>query len=130
MIYAAAGPLLSPGSKKWKSMLLKEILISKKWNFLATKKLTKTFWNFLAPKNLIKLFYTLHKTPLGEAGCLSNFIYLLVAQASIFLNLPPFPQHSQLGHAWYLQKIHFQNYSFKKIDSWKKKKNQNCSPKK
>ena len=55
----------------------KNIYILAKWNFLAPKRLHKTFFNFLSPKNLIKLFYTLDKTLLGETGCLSNLYYLL-----------------------------------------------------
>ena len=51
-------------------------------------------WNFLATENSIKLFYTLDITPLGEAGCLSNFYYLLAAQSSI---------------------INFKNYSLEKL---------------
>ena len=35
----------------------KEFLYFSKWNFLASKKLNKTFLNFLAQNNLIKLPY-------------------------------------------------------------------------
>ena len=35
--------------------------------------------------------FTLEKTPLGEAGCLSNLYYLLAAQGSSFLIHQPFP---------------------------------------
>ena len=44
-------------------------------------------------KNLINLFYTLNKTPLGEAGSLSNLYFLLAVQVS---------------------RLHFQNSSLKK----------------
>ena len=49
------------------------------------KNLIKLFKTLSPQKNVIKLFYTLNKTPLGEAGCLSNLYYLLVAQPSIFV---------------------------------------------
>ena len=65
------------------------------------KKLNKTFLKFLAPKKL-------NKTSLGETGWLNNLYYLLAAQALSFLI------HSQLGHTWYPQKIHFQICSLKK----------------
>ena len=57
-----------------------------------------------------------------------------------FFNSPPFPKHIQLGHTWYPQKVHFQDYSFKKLIlrkntfskllPQKKKKKKKCSEKK
>ena len=52
------------------------------------KKLNKTFLNFIAPKKLNKNFYTIDKTTVGETGYLSNFHYLLAAEASSFLIYP------------------------------------------
>ena len=40
---------------------------------------------------LCYFFYTLNKTPLGEATCLSNLQYLLTAQVFSFLIHAPFP---------------------------------------
>ena len=49
-------PLLSPNSKKQKENLpWKKFLYFRKLNFLASKKLNKTYLNFLAQKNLIRL---------------------------------------------------------------------------
>ena len=52
------------------------------------KKLNKTFLNSIAPQKINKTFYTINKTPVGETGYLSNFHYLLAAEASSFLIYP------------------------------------------
>ena len=65
ILWSYLGPLLSSRSKKLKKTASKKFLYSRKWNFLATKKLRKTFFKFLTQKQI-------NETPLGETGYLSN----------------------------------------------------------
>ena len=54
-------------------------------NFLAPKKLNKTFLKFLETFWKLLALQNLNKTPLKETDCLSNLYYLLAAQALGFL---------------------------------------------